>query len=193
MAADEDPTNLPSWLGVANPASPFNNELGNRIAFIAVVHDSSSTVDIATGLNFLFTVPSGSDYDTGGGVALTAARTTYSAFTVGVDVDGSNNVTNTLTSGAGAHNFIVSFVGFGLEPFESPEDQTAINDNLAAIRSTIADKTITDCTTFGNGGGCGATNTATVFDVGAVPELSTTALFAIGVVGLGLLRRKLRS
>ncbi len=196
VAADEDVTNLPSWLGMANPATPFNNELGNRITFIAVVHDASALVDITSGMSFLVTVPASSDYNTGGGVALSASRTTYSGFTVGVDVNGGNMVTNTQTSGSGAHNFILSFIGFGLEPFTMPENQAAINANIAAIQGNPGDKTLTDCTVFGGPQPCSNTNpassmdTVTVADVG-VPEPGTVSLLVFGLVGLGVIRRKL--
>src|SRR5258708_11211655 len=172
VAADEDVTNLPSCLGMANPAPPFNNELGNRITFIAVVHDASALVNITSSMSFLVTVPASSDYNTGGGIALSASRTTYSGFTVGVDVNGANMVTGTQTSGTGAHNFILSFIGFGLEPFLMPENQAAINANIAAIQGNPGDKTLTDCTVFGGPQPCNntnpasATNTATLGDVG---------------------------
>ena len=194
VAADEDVTNLPSWLGMANPATPFNNELGNRITFIAVVHDASGLVNIANQLSILVTVPASSDYNTGGGVALSVpSKTTYSTFTVGVDVNGGNMVTNTQTSGSGAHNFILSFIGFGLEPFLMPENQAAINANIAAIQGNPGDRTLTDCALYGGATatpGCPGSDTVTVGDVG-VPEPGTVSLLVFGLVGLGVIRRKL--
>lgn len=189
-AVDEDVTNLPSWLGMSNPGTvfgpAFSGELGNRITFIAAVHMAGGQVNISSGLSLLFTVPPGSDYDMGGGVALNATLTNYTGFTNGVDVNGSNMITSTQTSGNGNVDWILSFVGFGLEPFESPENQMAINDNLAAIRSNPADKTINDTTTFGTQPpGMGS---VTVSDV--TPEPTTMALLGIGLIGLGVARRR---
>src|SRR5260370_8299446 len=88
VAADEDPTNLPSWEGMASPAPPFNNELGNRITFIAVVHDALGLVNISSGMSFLFTVPIGSDYDLGGGIPLSPSRSPTTSFTAATNPPG---------------------------------------------------------------------------------------------------------
>ena len=39
-------TGFPSWMGQADPAAPYNNELGNRASFVAVINGNGSLINM---------------------------------------------------------------------------------------------------------------------------------------------------
>ncbi|MEL6104446.1 MAG: hypothetical protein AAFU85_00355 [Planctomycetota bacterium] len=183
-----------SWRGVANPSSPFDGELGNRIHFgVHIVGDGSMRFR----LEDLAFEMSSSDTDNLLGFSGNFAGSSYSGTRIGIDYGADmmkGGGDDTIINSGAATQFVdeLVYVGVGNAFDASPftgSDQDRINQVLAQIQSeTKFDFTgaysLSDST--GSSILAAASTTITV-----IPE--PTAFFALMVVSCAVGSRRRRS
>jgi len=174
-----------SWRGVADPASPFDGEFGNRLHFgLHIVGDTQFRLD-----NLTFNLNS---TDSGNGLAFTGdfVGFNYSAARVGIDYfDGikgnGNDITYTSGSGTNLVNELI-YIGVG-NAFDATFEPGANNqDKMDNVLSYILGEAPFDISTtytlLDDDENVLAVDSASV-TVGAVPELNSFAL--LGFVSVG--------
>jgi hypothetical protein len=179
--------NFASWRGTANPASPFDNELGT-VAFFSVVitgngnnNLSLSQITFTQGDTDLVAPNYFGNPLYGGTPAGSYASSSYSADHVGVLADGT-----LVTSGAATQMvnkiILTSFSAAFDASFYPDNGQQQIDDAIADL-NTLGDFTLNVCFQDASAGlnSCGSLNVA---QAAAVPEPGTFAFLALALVAL---------
>src|ERR1017187_9656071 len=201
-------TGFPSWMGQADPSSPYNDELGTRADFVAVINGNGGLISIA---NMGVTLSS-SDPGDALGVSwpdnnLSSLDWTYDAddigilFNNGVNMSGGFTIIDSSTlgydDGTALVNEIISigagnaYAGYlGDDPNPGATDQDIINYDL----SFIDPYDFTGTFTYGDpkSDGIYVDSGSATFDFTSVPDAaSALGLLGLALSGLALLRRKL--
>ena len=99
-------TGFPSWLGQANPAAPYHQELGNRLTGVSSIKaPAGETIDIANGVTRVFDDQGNDELDFAPGVV-----NSYATNRIGVIYNngvGGDSDDTYVTSGTGAVNEII--------------------------------------------------------------------------------------
>jgi hypothetical protein len=187
-------TGFNSWMGVADPAAPYQSELGNRMSFSLVVNGNGQQLEIDK-LSFNAT---SSDAGNVLGFGFGEGDYAYSSDYVGVDFGADGHLgggDDTFITSGPANQLVDAIIGRGsgnsiaaLCVGCSPADQQAAIDAQAAYWTSPA--TFTGTYTYDNG----ATGSGT-FNIAAagVPEPAAWTLMIVGfgAAGATLRRRKL--
>lgn len=187
-AAEAIVTGFNSWMGVVNPASPYQNELGNRMLFGVLINGDGAKFSISQ-LSFSATSTDGN----GLGFAFGAGSYNYSLDYQGI-LFGANGVLgggdDTFVTSGSNTQLIDALVGRGsgnsyaayCSPCTPAQQQAAIDAAAAGGPFQFTGTYSLDAAT-GSG----------TFNVSAVPEPSTWAMMALGFAGIGLLAYRRRS
>lgn len=194
-------TSFNSWLGIANPASPFNNEFGNNLYFGVAIRGGTETFSLR---NLVYSDNSGfptfsydvESYDSRFRAYLdngtTAGVLDAGDTQVALNADGSTLVNYLFFRGA---SLFYSPLGV-----DGDDPQTRLNNTVAALNgglpisftggyclsSTPGDLSCAD------GGLTTATATLSAGAIGAeIPEPSTYGLMGLGLAALAYARRRL--
>jgi hypothetical protein len=186
-------TGFPSWMGQADPAAPYNNELGTRASFVAVINGNGSLINMN---NFGITMTS-SDAGNALGVSwpnnsISPGDWTYDAgdigliFSNGINIAGGFTVVNSGDPGQMVNEIISigagnAYAGYlGDDPAPGATDQDIINYDLASVPNGYD---FTGTFTYGDASG------SATFDFTAVPEPTTAGCFLLGLSALVCFQR----
>lgn len=186
-----------SWMGQADPAAPYDNELGNRASFVTVINGNGSLIDLN---NVGFTMSS-SDPGNALGYSFPPGSFPYSApalygvatiglvFSNGLNIAGGFTVVDSGDPGQAVNEIIsigvgnayasYSYADGGDDPNPSDTDQQVLNYDIAQAPSSYD---FTGTFTYGS-----ASGSATV---AFVPEPGTEAFVGMGLMGLLLVVRR---
>jgi hypothetical protein len=183
-------TGYPSWMGQADPAAPYNNELGTRASFVAVINGNGTLINMN---NFGITMSS-SDPGNALGVSwpnnsIEPGDWTYDQYDIGLvfsnglNISGGFTIVNSGDPGQevneiisiGAGNAYASYTAAegGDDPNLGDTDQQILNYDIAQAPSSY---NFTGTFTYGT-----ASGSATVQ---FIPEPGTVSLVGIGLAGL---------
>jgi hypothetical protein len=184
-------TGFPSWMGQADPAAPYNNELGTRASFVGVINGNGSLINMN---NFGITLNS-TDAGNALGVgcnwpnnSILPGDWTYDQYDIGLIFNNGRNISGGYTivnSGdpgqlvneiisIGAGNAYAGYVG-DIPGDPTATDQQVINYDLASVQGYD----FTGAFAYG-----AATGSAT-FDFSAVPEPTTMIAGALLLLPFG--------
>jgi hypothetical protein len=186
-------TGFPSWMGQADPAAPYNNELGTRASFVAVINGNGSLINMN---NFGITMTS-SDAGNALGVSwpnnsISPGDWTYDAGDIGlifnnhINIAGGFTVVNSGDPGQMVNEIISIGAGnaydgyLGDDPAPGATDQDIINYDLASVPNGYD---FTGTFTYGDASG------SATFDFTAVPEPTTAGCFLLGLGALACFQR----
>lgn len=189
LVSDNIVTGYTSWMGNANPAAPFNNELGTRWHFgVRVVGQGTQFALENLTFNMFSIEEPGINY-AGNFVGLD-----YSATRYGIDyVDGIKGNGNDVTYNSGNGTTLVDeivYVGVGNAFASYLTDPGATNqDKLDGIVAQISGYTLT--TEYGIDFGAGNVATGSAYtNFEAVPEPATMTLLSLAAIAIAKRRKK---
>jgi hypothetical protein len=189
-----------SWLGVASPASPFNNEFGNNLYFGLRVIGGTDTFSLSQLVytdNLAIYDPSlagttpfsfnGDNYDS-----------RFLAFldngTTPGTLDAGDSQVALNTAGTTAVNYLFyRGVPTFFTPVAGANNQQALNNTIAAIDANRPlNLTASYCLATTSGSlTCGPVSGQASAGVGEIPEPSTYALMGLGLAALAYVRRRM--
>ena len=193
-------TSFPSWNGVANPGTPFSNQLGNRLTYMLVVTDSTGANINLSELRGVMTSNDpgntfGFTYDwSNGKLAYSGGTftspTDYSAYQIGL-INGNPTPITSGSDGQNVNELVV--VGLGNALANTSSACSSLGATQAAVNCVKAEYDALmpfDITATYSlvGGPSPASGSASI--PFPAPEPGTLALFGSAVAGLGLLGKR---
>ena len=181
-AAEAIVTGFNSWMGIANPASPYQSELGNRMLFGVLINGQGTPFSISQ-LSFSATSTDGNGLAFGFGAGSYNYSLDYQGILFGADGLLGGGDYSFVTSGPNTQ-LVDGLVGRGsgnsyaayCSPCTAAEQQAAIDAAAAAVAFQFTGTYL-----------LGETTGSGTFNVSAVPESSTWAMMILGFAGVGCL------